>query len=85
MVAGDCSQEFSCHQGDRVKKLSEGKRGLALADPETVQRVAKAGGYATHKTRGLQGASKKVRAQVARLGGLARLERCCLDRSSPVK
>jgi len=54
--------------------MAEGgnKRGLASSDPETVQRVAKSGGYALHKVRGLQAAPKKVRREVARLGGLAR-------------
>lgn len=48
------------------------KRGLASASKETRERVAKAGGKASHETRGLQAASVETRREVARKGGLAR-------------
>lgn len=51
------------------------KRGLASASKETRDRVAKAGGRASHKTRGLQGATAETRKEVARKGGLARGEK----------
>ncbi|HKW04464.1 MAG TPA: hypothetical protein VJN71_04110 [Nitrososphaerales archaeon] len=48
------------------------KRGLASADEETRERVAKAGGEAFHQKRGLQAATAEIREAVARKGGLAR-------------
>lgn len=50
------------------------KRGLAFADPETRERVAKAGGVAPHLKRGLQATDSETRSAVARKGGIARGE-----------
>ncbi len=44
-------------------------RGLASADEETRERVAKKGGEAPHDKRGLQAADKETRERVAREGG----------------
>ena len=47
------------------------KRGLASADEETKERVARAGGEAPHDERGLQAADEETRKRVAREGGKA--------------
>ena len=47
------------------------KRGLASADEETGERVARAGGEAPHDERGLQAADEETRKRVAREGGKA--------------
>lgn len=46
-------------------------RGLASADEETRERVAKKGGEATHEKRGLQAADEETRQRVASEGGKA--------------
>jgi hypothetical protein len=46
-------------------------RGLASADEETRQRVAKKGGEAPHEKRGLQAANEQTRQRVASEGGKA--------------
>ena len=45
--------------------------GLASADEETKERVARAGGEAPHDERGLQAADEETRKRVAREGGKA--------------
>jgi general stress protein YciG len=44
-------------------------RGLASADEETKERVAREGGKAPHEKRGLQAADEEIREEVARKGG----------------
>jgi hypothetical protein len=44
-------------------------RGLASADEETKERVAREGGKASHEKRGLQAADEETRQEVAREGG----------------
>ena len=56
-------------QGNNNKKDSN--RGLASADEETRERVARAGGEAPHEERGLQAADEETRERVAREGGKA--------------
>jgi hypothetical protein len=46
-------------------------RGLASADEETKERVAKKGGEAPHEKRGLQAADEETRQRVASEGGKA--------------
>jgi hypothetical protein len=46
-------------------------RGLASADEETKERVAKKGGEAQHDKRGLQAADEETKERVAREGGKA--------------
>jgi hypothetical protein len=46
-------------------------RGLASADEETKERVAKKGGEAPHDKRGLQAADEETRQRVASEGGKA--------------
>ena len=46
-------------------------RGLASADEETRERVAKKGGDAPHEKRGLQAADEATRQRVASEGGKA--------------
>ena len=46
-------------------------RGLASADEETRERVARAGGDSPHDQRGLQAADEKTKERVAREGGKA--------------
>ncbi len=46
-------------------------RGLASADEETRERVARKGGEAKHDERGLQAADEKTKEEVARKGGEA--------------
>ena len=46
-------------------------RGLASADEETRERVARKGGKAPHEERGLQAADEETRERVAREGGKA--------------
>jgi hypothetical protein len=53
------------------KKDNNSNRGLASADEETRERVARAGGEAPHEKRGLQAADEKTRERVAREGGKA--------------
>jgi len=50
---------------------SSSNRGLASADEETKERVARKGGEAPHSERGLQAADEETRERVAREGGLA--------------
>ena len=54
--------------------MSSENRGLASADEETRERVAKEGGEASHEERGLQAADQETRESVAREGGEARAE-----------
>jgi hypothetical protein len=53
------------------EKGSDDNRGLASADEETRERVAKKGGEAPHEKRGLQAADEKTRQRVASEGGKA--------------
>jgi hypothetical protein len=46
-------------------------RGLASADEETKERVAKKGGEAPHEKRGLQAADEETKQRVASEGGKA--------------
>ncbi|MGN6347599.1 MAG: hypothetical protein ACTHME_07855 [Candidatus Nitrosocosmicus sp.] len=50
---------------------SNSNRGLASADGETKERVAKKGGEAHHEKRGLQAADVETRQRVASQGGKA--------------
>ena len=50
------------------KNNKNDNRGLASADEETKERVARAGGEAPHEKRGLQAADEKTRERVAREG-----------------
>jgi general stress protein YciG len=49
--------------------MTDEKRGLASADEETRERVAKEGGKAPHEKRGLQAVDEETREEVARKGG----------------
>jgi hypothetical protein len=51
------------------KNDKNSNRGLASADQETRERVARAGGEAPHDERGLQAADEETRKRVAREGG----------------
>jgi general stress protein YciG len=51
--------------------MSNENRGLASADEETKERVAKKGGEAPHEKRGLQAADEETKERVAREGGKA--------------
>lgn len=51
------------------KNEKNSNRGLASADQETRERVARAGGEAPHDERGLQAADEETRKRVAREGG----------------
>jgi hypothetical protein len=51
------------------KNDKNSNRGLASADEETRERVARAGGEAPHDERGLQAADEETRQRVAREGG----------------
>ena len=51
------------------KNDKNSNRGLASADEETRERVARAGGDAPHDERGLQAADEETRKRVAREGG----------------
>ena len=53
------------------EKDSDDNRGLASANEETRERVAKKGGDAPHEKRGLQAADEKTRQRVASEGGKA--------------
>lgn len=53
------------------KNDKNSNRGLASADEETRERVARAGGEAPHDERGLQAADEETRKRVAREGGKA--------------
>src|ERR687893_1450379 len=48
------------------------RRGLASANEETRQRVARKGGIAPHQKRGLAAANSETRLRVAKAGGEAR-------------
>lgn len=50
---------------------NDDNRGLASADEETRERVAKKGGEAPHEKRGLQAADEETRERVASEGGKA--------------
>lgn len=50
-------------------KDKNNNRGLASADEQTRERVARAGGEAPHEKRGLQAADEQTRERVARKGG----------------
>jgi general stress protein YciG len=50
---------------------NDDNRGLASADEETRERVAREGGKAKHDERGLQAADEETRERVAREGGKA--------------
>ncbi len=50
---------------------SDDNRGLASADEQTKERVARKGGEAPHDERGLQAASEQTKERVARKGGEA--------------
>jgi len=52
-------------------KDKNSNRGLASADEETRERVARAGGEAPLDERGLQAADEKTKERVAREGGKA--------------
>lgn len=52
-------------------KNNNSNRGLASADEETRERVARVGGETPHDERGLQAADQKTRERVAREGGKA--------------
>jgi hypothetical protein len=54
-----------------TEQNKDSKRGLASADEETKERVARTGGEATHDERGLQAADEKTKERVAREGGKA--------------
>ena len=56
-------------QGIDNKNNNNSNRGLASADEETRERVARAGGEAPHDERGLQAADDETRKRVAREGG----------------
>ena len=51
------------------KNDKNSNKGLASADEETRERVARAGGEAPHDERGLQAADEETRKRVAREGG----------------
>ena len=51
------------------KNDKNSNRGLAYADEETRERVARSGGEAPHDERGLQAADEETRKRVAREGG----------------
>ncbi len=51
--------------------MSNDNRGLASADEQTKERVARKGGEAPHDERGLQAASEETKERVAREGGEA--------------
>ena len=51
------------------KNDKNSNRGLASADEETRERVARSGGEAPHDERGLQAADEETRKRVAREGG----------------
>ena len=51
------------------KNDKNSNRGLASADEETREKVARAGGEAPHDERGLQAADEETRKRVAREGG----------------
>lgn len=51
--------------------MTDEKRGLASADEQTREEVARKGGEAPHEKRGLEAADKETREEVARKGGEA--------------
>jgi hypothetical protein len=54
-----------------MTESKDNKRGLASADEETKERVAREGGKAKHDERGLQAADEETKERVAREGGKA--------------
>ena len=54
-----------------MTESKDNKRGLASADEETKERVARAGGEAPHDERGLQAADEQTKKRVATEGGKA--------------
>ena len=54
-----------------VTMSSDDNRGLASADEQTKEKVARKGGEASHDERGLQAASEETKERVAREGGEA--------------
>ena len=58
----------------RKKRKHTEKIGLASADGDTKIRVAKAGGSAPHKSRGLQAVDPERRKEISKLGGQKRWE-----------
>jgi general stress protein YciG len=49
--------------------MTNENKGLASADEETKERVAREGGKAPHEKRGLEAADEQTREEVARKGG----------------
>jgi general stress protein YciG len=49
--------------------MTNENKGLASADEETKERVAREGGKAPHEKRGLESADEQTREEVARKGG----------------
>jgi general stress protein YciG len=49
--------------------MTNENKGLASADEETKERVAREGGNAPHEKRGLESADEQTREEVARKGG----------------
>ena len=56
----------------KLEEAGRAKRGLASANEETRERVARGGGVAPHNIRGLAAANIETRLRVARAGGEAR-------------
>ncbi len=67
----DISKALAGHDVASTSASSGEKIGLAAADKETRERVARAGGTAPHEVRGLQTADEETRERVARAGGAA--------------
>jgi general stress protein YciG len=49
--------------------MTNENKGLASADEETKERVAREGGKAPHENKGLESADEQTREEVARKGG----------------
>jgi general stress protein YciG len=49
--------------------MTNENKGLASADEQTKERVAREGGKAPHEKRGLEAADEQTREEVARKGG----------------
>ncbi|WP_164913720.1 DUF2795 domain-containing protein, partial [Methanoculleus taiwanensis] len=60
----DISKALAGHGVESTSASSGEKVGLAAADEETRERVARAGGEAPHETRGLQAADEETRERV---------------------
>ena len=56
----------------RKRRKNSDKIGMASADSETRQRVAKAGGDAHHEKRGLENVKAERRKEISVMGGRAR-------------